>query len=389
MVRTPSSLRTGTTCFMAAWCAGANMKPKPTDAMHSATAAGSRSMRAPRASSTSAEPDRPVAERLPCFATAQPAAAATNAAVVDTLKVGLPPPVPAVSTSGARSTSTGTASSRMVRASPSTSSTVSPFVRSAIRKAAVSTSEARPSITSRSTAAAWSALMWRPAASASIARVIRGLGISRPRDSSLASREEIAQELLAVRRQYGLRVELDALRRQLAVPDAHDHLAVPGGALEAVGQGGLDDERVIAAGHERGFEAAEDRPAVVLDRRGLAVHGLAAHHTAPERVRERLQAHADAEHRDARLGRARDQLDRHAGVVRRLPGPGRDDHAVRPPRHELIGAGGVVAHHLQLGPELAQVLDEVVGERVVVVEDEDPHGVPPRLTPSPAGCTRA
>ena len=55
-------------------------------------------MRTPSASSTSAEPDRPVAERLPCLATAQPAPAAISAAVVETLNVGRPPPVPAVST---------------------------------------------------------------------------------------------------------------------------------------------------------------------------------------------------------------------------------------------------------------------------------------------------
>ena len=43
-------------------------------------------MRAPSASSRSAEPDLLVAERLPCLATAHPAPAAIRAAVVDTLK---------------------------------------------------------------------------------------------------------------------------------------------------------------------------------------------------------------------------------------------------------------------------------------------------------------
>ena len=47
-------------------------------------------MRAPSASSRSAEPERLVAERLPCLATAQPAPAAIRAAVVDTLKVRAP-----------------------------------------------------------------------------------------------------------------------------------------------------------------------------------------------------------------------------------------------------------------------------------------------------------
>ena len=62
------------------------MKPKPASRMHAATSSGPRSMRAPSASSRSAEPERLVAERLPCLATAQPAPAAISAAVVETLK---------------------------------------------------------------------------------------------------------------------------------------------------------------------------------------------------------------------------------------------------------------------------------------------------------------
>ena len=74
IVRTASSLRTGTTKRVAPWWAGANMNPNPTSLMQRATASGLRSMRTPSASSTSAEPDRPVALRLPCLATAQPVA---------------------------------------------------------------------------------------------------------------------------------------------------------------------------------------------------------------------------------------------------------------------------------------------------------------------------
>src|SRR3954465_14944041 len=197
------------------WC-GANMKPKPTERMQSATAAGSRSIWAPSASRRSADPDLPVAERLPCLATVQPAPAATNAAVVDTLKVGLPPPVPAVSSRFSRSpTSTDLASERMVWASPTISSTVSPFVRSAIRNAAACASEARPSMTSRSTAAASSADRSEPDATRSIASVRTGLG------------KEVAEQRLAVRRQHRLGMELDALARQLAVTDRHHGVARP------------------------------------------------------------------------------------------------------------------------------------------------------------------
>ena len=86
-VRTPSSRRTGAAWRMAGWCAWANMKPKPTSSMQSATSAGVRSMRTPSASSTSAVPARDDIARLPCLATMTPAAAATSAPAVEMLKV--------------------------------------------------------------------------------------------------------------------------------------------------------------------------------------------------------------------------------------------------------------------------------------------------------------
>src|SRR3954447_6147320 len=201
------------------------MNPNPTDSMHSATAWGSRSILAPGASRASAERHRLGAERLPCFATRHPAPAATKAAVVDTLKVGGPPPVPAVSTSSAPSTSTGVASSRMVRARPVISSTVSPLARRAISSAAAWASEALPSITSRSTRAAESAVRSSPSARRSIASVRVGLGI-----------QEVLQEALAVLGEDRLRVELHALGGQLAVAERHHRAACERRALQAIGQ---------------------------------------------------------------------------------------------------------------------------------------------------------
>src|SRR3954468_17828360 len=300
---------------MARWWCGANMKPKPTASMHSATASGSRSMRAPSASRRSAEPERPVALRLPCLATTQPAPAATKAAVVDTLKVARPPPVPAVSSRSERPTETERASERMVCARPTSSSTVSPFVRRAIRNAAACASDASPAITSRSTAADSSELRSEPEARRSIASVRTGLG------------KEVRQHGLAVRREHGLRVELHALGRERAVADRHDGRARARRDLERVGQVWVHDERVVAAGHERGFEAAEDRPAVVLHLSRLAVHRLAAHDAPPERLRPRLVAEADAQHRNARQRESGDRLYRHTGLRRRA-GAGRDDGAI-------------------------------------------------------------
>jgi hypothetical protein len=81
---------------------------------------------------------------LPCFATFAPHAAATIAASVEMLKVVRPsPPVPHVS-SRAPSTAIGVAWARAARAKPVSSSTVSPFMRSATTNPAIWTGVASP-----------------------------------------------------------------------------------------------------------------------------------------------------------------------------------------------------------------------------------------------------
>ena len=46
-----------------------------------------------------------------------------------------------------------------------------------------------------------------------------------------------------------------------------------------------------------------------------------------------------------------------------------------------VDVDGVVAEDHGLGPELAQLLDEVVDERVVVVDDEDPGPMGATIVP--------
>src|SRR5215218_5012165 len=244
------------------------MKPKPISLMQASTTSTPTSIRPPRASRTSAEPHWLVAERFPCFATRHPAPAAMNAAVVETLKVGLPPPVPAVSTRSSPA-STFTARSRSTAASPAISPTVSPFVRRAMRNAAAWASDAFPSMISVRTREASEASRSAPSERRSIASVRTLFGI-----------EKVAQQFFAVRREHRLWVKLHSLERQLAMAQPHDHLARAGRHLELVGELRVHDERVVATDHERRFEALEDRPAVVLRFGRLAVHGLAAHHAA-------------------------------------------------------------------------------------------------------------
>jgi hypothetical protein len=68
-----------------------------------------------------------------------------------------------------------------------------------------------------------------------------------------------------------------------------------------------------------------------------------------------------------------DQLDADAGFVRGA-GAGRDDDSIGLQSFDIIDSELVVAADLDIGTQFAQVLDKVVGKRVVVVEDEDHSG---------------
>lgn len=127
-------------------------------------------MRTPNASSTSALPQRLETERLPCLATAAPAAAATKAAAVEMLNVLAPsPPVPHVSTSGVRRGVILAAFSRITRAQPAISSTVSPLIRSAVMNAAIWAGVASPSMMASIAAAASSSVRCTPSTALRIA----------------------------------------------------------------------------------------------------------------------------------------------------------------------------------------------------------------------------
>ena len=114
--------------------------------MHVATCAGVSMMFAPSASRTSALPDFDDTDRLPCFATRAPPAAATNIDAVEMLNVcDASPPVPTMSSSAAlSSTSTGVANSRITCAAAAISPIVSFLTRSPTVSAAIITGDTSP-----------------------------------------------------------------------------------------------------------------------------------------------------------------------------------------------------------------------------------------------------
>jgi hypothetical protein len=131
------------------------MTPKPSLSIDSAIRSAGNSSSNPSASRTSADPETELTARLPCFATAAPADAATIAAVVEMLKVRAPsPPVPTTSTTSSRVGCTGRTCARIASAHPAISSPVSPFARSATRKPPICAGVASPSMISPITARA-------------------------------------------------------------------------------------------------------------------------------------------------------------------------------------------------------------------------------------------
>ena len=169
-------------------------------------------------------------------------------------------------------------------------------------------------------------------------------------------------------------MELDAEDRMLAMAQRHDEMIVAafGGDLERGRERrAVDHQRVVARGHEGIGEAGEQAAPVVVDHGGLAVHqARRADHVAAEHLADRLMAQTDAEQRRLSFGRRADKVHADAGLVRGARTRGQDD-SVGFQSHRLFDRDLVVTLDDTMRPKIAQKVDEVVGERVVVVDDED------------------
>src|SRR5690348_3629995 len=363
-LRIASSLRGTPAKRNEGWKTGAKRNPMPAPSMQRATPSGCRSIFTPSFSSTSADPHSDDAALLPCLATRTPHAAATMAASVEMLKVASPsPPVPHVSRS-APSTSIGVATARAVRAKPVSSSAVSPFIRSATMKPAICDGVASPRMITSNADAASPSVRFSQRTSLAIASITSGVHLR-------GAADEVAEDLLALLRQHRLGMELHAVRRVLGVTEAHDDAVMRPGGDDELGRDAraLDDQGVVPGGLERLAHAGQDAAVVVVDPGRLAVRRLVAHDLATEHLADALMTEAHAEDRHLAAERA-DGVVGDACVVRRARTWG--DHDAVEPR-QLVHGDLVIAEHLRLGAELGHVLDEVVGEGVVVVDHREAH----------------
>jgi len=166
-------------------------------------------------------------------------------------------------------------------------------------------------------------------------------------------------------------MELDAPDGKLFVAQAHNLAFGPGfgGDLERLRQRvAFDEKRVITGGRERVGHAFKQIAAIVINRRSLAVHEtLGTHHFAAENVAHALVAEANPE---GGRGRAEglDDVVGQSGFARRT-GTGGDEDPGRFEGANLVQGDFVVAANLHLHAQFAEVLDEVVGKAVVIVDD--------------------
>jgi len=168
--------------------------------------------------------------------------------------------------------------------------------------------------------------------------------------------EEVFQEFLVVLGEDGFGVELDAVDWGFLLGDAHDFAFFgPSGDFEAIGQGlAFDDERVISGGLEGTGFVGEDALALVEDGRGFAVHWtIRADDSAAIDLADGSVAEAHSEDGGGGSNFA-DEVQRDADALglECLYLPHRDD---------------IIAEDLHLRTQLAEVLDEVVVEGIVVV----------------------
>ena len=184
-------------------------------------------------------------------------------------------------------------------------------------------------------------------------------------------RQEVAEEFLAVFGEDAFGMELDAPNGEFPVTQSHDFALVGfGGDLQAIGKAiAIHDERMVASSREGVGNILKEFPAVVFYRGSFTVHhAVVDFDLRLERMSDALVSQADAQ--DGQ--NARPSLDDGVGLPRhfRRAGARRNQNPFQVQGLQLGQVDFVVAHDGHLGAHFAQVLHQVVGKRIVVVDDQ-------------------
>jgi len=201
---------------------------------------------------------------------------------------------------------------------------------------------------------------------------MQSLQHQRVADIKAALAEEIREKLVPVFRGDALGMELHARYRQRAMRKTHDD-SVLGFRRYFEGRGEVlasDDERMIAGRRESIRYACKDTLAPMVYLAKLAVHRICAHHMATKCLPDGLMAEANAKDGHIASGRF-DKLQAYSGLVR-IAGTGRQDDTLWMLCKHRRRRDLVVAVNLDLCAKLAEIMIEVIGKTVVVI-DQNKH----------------
>src|SRR6185369_854033 len=119
-----------------------------------------------------------------------------------------------------------------------------------------------------------------------------------------------------------------------------------------------------------GRQATEDGLAIMTHLAGLAMHQVRrADDVTPESRPDGLMSQANAKQRYL-AGKMPDQRNRDSRLLRRAGARG-EKNPFRAHGFHLRRSYLVIPPHLDLGTQFTQILDQVIGKRIVVVEDEN------------------
>src|SRR5215216_1718319 len=125
---------------------------------------------------------------------------------------------------------------------------------------------------------------------------------------------------------------------------------------------------MITPREKRIVNSAKDRLAIMSNCRRLAVHQLGrANHLASKRLSDGLVAQTHTQ--QGYLPReARDHIQSYSGIVRRSWTRRNDDSLRSQTVFNLVNRDVIVPTHFNRLTKLAEILDEVVSKRIVVVD---------------------
>jgi len=159
---------------------------------------------------------------------------------------------------------------------------------------------------------------------------------------------------------------------QRLMSDAHDFALLSfRGDFQAIGQCiPLDDERMIARGRKGIGHAGKQILSVMPNRGGFAVHHpVIDYYLGAKSMADALMPQTNTKNGYSLGSKCLDDVVGKTGFAGRTR-PGRHENALRLQRSNRVERNLIIPPHLQLHAQFAQILHEVVGKRIIIVDNE-------------------